>query len=138
MVKYPRPNTHAPDFGVRVLSEEALRCGEGVVINDICATVNVDGHDFPPVGRFDLRTNVSLVDFIAAPSGFLGGIAGLPSGHKVSPDGHGGPLPYHVQWQRQGKWDEARELLTPIYGWFTEGFDTADVRETKALLGELS
>jgi predicted ATPase len=41
-------------------------------------------------------------------------------------------------WQRQGKRDEARELLTPLYGWFTEGFDTADLQEAKALLQELS
>lgn len=41
-------------------------------------------------------------------------------------------------WQRQGKGDEARELLAPIYGWFTEGFDTADLREAKMLLEELS
>jgi predicted ATPase len=41
-------------------------------------------------------------------------------------------------WQRQGKRDEARRLLAPIYGWFTEGFDTADLQEAKALLEELS
>jgi predicted ATPase len=41
-------------------------------------------------------------------------------------------------WQHQGKPGEARELLAPIYGWFTEGFDTADLREAKALLEELS
>jgi predicted ATPase len=41
-------------------------------------------------------------------------------------------------WQQQGKRDEARELLTPIYGWFTEGFDTADLREAKALLEALA
>jgi alkanesulfonate monooxygenase len=41
-------------------------------------------------------------------------------------------------WQRQNKQDEARELLTPIYGWFTEGFDTADLQEAKALLEELA
>jgi tetratricopeptide (TPR) repeat protein len=40
-------------------------------------------------------------------------------------------------WQRQGKRDEARRLLAPIYGWFTEGFDTADLREAKALLETL-
>jgi TOMM system kinase/cyclase fusion protein len=40
-------------------------------------------------------------------------------------------------WQRQGKCAEARELLTPIYGWFTEGFDTADLQEAKALLEAL-
>ena len=40
-------------------------------------------------------------------------------------------------WQRQGKRDEAHELLAPIYGWFTEGFDTADLQEARALLDEL-
>jgi predicted ATPase len=39
-------------------------------------------------------------------------------------------------WQQQGKREEARELLAPIYGWFTEGFDTADLQEAKALLDE--
>jgi predicted ATPase len=41
-------------------------------------------------------------------------------------------------WQRQGRRTEARELLAPIYGWFTEGFDIADLQEAKALLGELA
>ena len=41
-------------------------------------------------------------------------------------------------WQQQGKWTEAHELLGPIYGWFTEGFDTADLQEATALLEELS
>jgi predicted ATPase len=41
-------------------------------------------------------------------------------------------------WQRQAKRAEARELLAPVYGWFTEGFDTADLQEAKALLEELS
>jgi predicted ATPase len=40
-------------------------------------------------------------------------------------------------WQQQGKRLEARELLAPVYGWFTEGFDTADLQEAKALLEEL-
>jgi predicted ATPase len=40
-------------------------------------------------------------------------------------------------WQNQGKRDEALELLAPVYGWFTEGFDTADLVGTKALLDEL-
>jgi predicted ATPase len=41
-------------------------------------------------------------------------------------------------WQRQGKRTEARELLAPVYGWFTEGFDTADLQEAKALIDELA
>jgi len=41
-------------------------------------------------------------------------------------------------WQQQGKKDEAHALLADIYGWFTEGFDTKDLQEAKALLDELS
>jgi predicted ATPase len=41
-------------------------------------------------------------------------------------------------WQQQGKRAEAHALLAPIYGWFTEGFDTADLQEAKALLDELA
>jgi hypothetical protein len=41
-------------------------------------------------------------------------------------------------WQQQGKRTEAYDLLAPAYGWFTEGFDTADLHEAKALLEELS
>jgi predicted ATPase len=37
-------------------------------------------------------------------------------------------------WQRQGKWEEAHELLAPIYGWFTEGFDTTDLQEANVLV----
>ena len=40
-------------------------------------------------------------------------------------------------WQQQGRHAEARDLLAPIYGWFTEGFDTADLQEAKALLEAL-
>jgi len=40
-------------------------------------------------------------------------------------------------WQQQGKQAEARALLAPVYGWFTEGFDTVDLQEAKALLEEL-
>ena len=41
-------------------------------------------------------------------------------------------------WRDQGKRDEARELLAPVYGWFTEGFDTRDLKEAQALLDELT
>jgi predicted ATPase len=41
-------------------------------------------------------------------------------------------------WQKQGRVDEARQMLAEIYGWFTEGFDTPDLKEAKALLEELS
>ena len=41
-------------------------------------------------------------------------------------------------WQQQGKRQEAHDLLAPVYGWFTEGFDTADLQEAKALLDALA
>jgi class 3 adenylate cyclase/predicted ATPase len=41
-------------------------------------------------------------------------------------------------WQKQGRHQEAHDLLTPVYGWFTEGFDTADLKDAKALLDELA
>jgi hypothetical protein len=50
------------------------------------------------------------------------------------------PTPDHDRapmWQLQGKRAEARELLAPIYSWFTEGFDTPDLQEAKALLEDL-
>ena len=40
-------------------------------------------------------------------------------------------------WQEQGKRQEAHDLLAPVYGWFTEGFDTADLQDAKALLDAL-
>jgi predicted ATPase len=40
-------------------------------------------------------------------------------------------------WQQQGKRQEAHHLLAPVYGWFTEGFDTADLKDAKALLDTL-
>jgi len=40
-------------------------------------------------------------------------------------------------WQQQGKKEDARRMLAEIYRWFTEGFDTADLKEAKALLEDL-
>jgi predicted ATPase len=41
-------------------------------------------------------------------------------------------------WRDQGKRDEAREILATVYGWFTEGFDTLDLKQAKALLDVLT
>ena len=41
-------------------------------------------------------------------------------------------------WRSQGKPLQARELLGPVYGWFTEGFDTLDLKQAKALLDDLA
>ena len=40
-------------------------------------------------------------------------------------------------WRDQGKREDARDLLAPVYGWFTEGFNTRDLKEAKALLDQL-
>ena len=41
-------------------------------------------------------------------------------------------------WRDQGKRDQARDLLAPVYGWFTEGFDTRDLKDANALLDQLT
>jgi predicted ATPase len=41
-------------------------------------------------------------------------------------------------WRDQGRRQQAHDLLDPIFGWFTEGFDTLDLKEAKALLNELA
>jgi predicted ATPase len=41
-------------------------------------------------------------------------------------------------WRHQGKPQQARELLAPVYNWFTEGFDTRDLKEAKTLLEQLA
>jgi len=41
-------------------------------------------------------------------------------------------------WQAQGKAQQARELLAPVHGWFSEGFETRDLQEAKALVEELA
>jgi predicted ATPase len=56
---------------------------------------------------------------------------------KQSPENYA-PHEHARLWRDQGKRDEARELLAPVYGWFTEGFDTRDLKEAKALLEELA
>ncbi len=50
-------------------------------------------------------------------------------------DEHSDPLRL---WQSQDKRQDAYELLAPVYEWFTEGFDTADLKEAKALLEDLA
>ena len=51
---------------------------------------------------------------------------------------HGDTMSMARLWRDQGKVRQARELLAPVYGWFTEGFDTRDLKEAKAVLDELA
>jgi hypothetical protein len=55
-----------------------------------------------------------------------------------SPRGAYEPMPPDFNGDQQGARTQARDLLALIYGWFTEGFETADLKETKALLDEFS
>ena len=55
----------------------------------------------------------------------------------MSSPGPTAPLSLARLWRDQGKPQQARELLAPVYGWFTEGFDTLDLKEAKVLLEEL-
>jgi hypothetical protein len=60
----------------------------------------------------------------------------------VTYSGWGGELRAAISlaplWRSQGKPQQARELLAPVYGWFTEGHDTLDLKEAKVLLEELA
>jgi predicted ATPase len=57
---------------------------------------------------------------------------GSPANNRPSP-GNSAPPSLARLWRDQGKVGEARELLAPVYGWFSEGFDTRDLKEAKAL-----
>jgi hypothetical protein len=65
--------------------------------------------------------------------------------HRSQSEGRAGKADYSWHppsmarlWRDQGKRDEARDLLAPVYGWFTEGFDALDLKQAKALLDELA
>ena len=62
----------------------------------------------------------------------------LPSGTTLPTPSEICCRPAVPVWRDQGKPQQARELLAPVYGWFTEGFDTRDLKEAKALLEELA
>jgi predicted ATPase len=83
-----------------------------------------------------LRTETGPVGFVGHPKRY----AKWPMSHGV---GRGtafinfrGAMSMARLWRDHGKGD-ARELLAPVYGWFTEGFDTRDLKEAKTLLDEL-
>ena len=71
-------------------------------------------------------------DFIAGPSG----AQSLKTPLKRHSNTRRRP-PLARLWQSQGKRLEAYDLLAPVYGWFTEGFDTADLKDAKSLFEEL-
>jgi predicted ATPase len=72
------------------------------------------------------------------------GQASLQQAIRIAQDQHAKSLELRAArdlarlWGEQGRRAEARDLLAPVYGWFTEGFDTPDLKEAKALLAELT
>ena len=61
-----------------------------------------------------------------------------PEINKPSPSNSAAATSLARLWQQQGKRQEAHDLLAPVYDWFTEGFDTADLQDAKALLDDVS
>jgi hypothetical protein len=76
--------------------------------------------------------------FDPAPQGFLLGRATVSGGQGALLLKLRAATSLARLWRHQGKRDEARDLLAPVYGWFTEGFDTRDLKEARALLDELA
>ena len=74
---------------------------------------------------------------VSACQPFLSGVGGASLRHRSLDFSESGP-PTMDCIISQGKTNEARDLLAPLYGWFTEGFDTTDLQDAKALLDELS
>ena len=62
----------------------------------------------------------------------------LPSVNSRTGVGEASSIRLARLWRNQGKPEQAGELLAPVYGWCTEGFDTRDLKEAKALLKELT
>jgi hypothetical protein len=112
-----------------------------------------------PVGSMQSKRLATHANYLITPAPFLfsnsgGGLAGLGTGFSLAVFLFIGwessaPLAVDAETPRrniprallrrdQCKCAEARDLLAPIYGWFTEGFDTLDLKEAKALLDELA
>ena len=85
-----------------------------------------------------MRRRDSRALFVVLVLGLLGPSLARARTHVVQPgDSTRAALSLARLWQSQGQHTAARHLLEEIYGWFTEGFDTADLQEAKALLAEL-
>ena len=87
--------------------------------------------------RGELRRNGPVGDRAAAEQSFLEALV-VAQGQQAKSLELRAATSLARLWHDQGKRDEARELLAPVYGWFTEGFDTLDLKQAKALLDELA
>jgi TOMM system kinase/cyclase fusion protein len=132
-------------YGLGLLADEYGKMGqvkEGLVLLDeALALVNKTGERWPEAELHRLKGELLLLlsadNLTEAEGCFHLALDVARRQHTKSLELRAG-MSLSRLWQQQGQRDEALELLAPIYGWFTEGFDTADLQEAKALLEELS
>ena len=127
------------------VANACARCGnvdDGLsAVEEGLATMRTGGEHFslPEIhrikGKLLLASSVDLKD--AAETAF-GEALSLARAQQAKPLELRAATSMARLWRSQGKPQQARELLAPVYGWFTEGFDTRDLKEAKALLEELA
>ena len=111
------------------------------VIDQVLSICNVNTERFVEAELYRLKARVLLLS--KEPSGSIDSQSLLDKALTIARSQSARSLELRAArdladlWRGQGKRDEARDLLAPVYGWFTEGFDTLDLKEAKALLDEL-
>jgi adenylate cyclase len=133
---------HAHSWACAWLAEAYLKVGRAsdaaALIDEVLAFVGPDGQHFWDAELYRLRGQARLAtDAAAAERDYLRAIDTARTQEGKSLELRAATSLARL-WQGQGKREEARALLAPVYGWFTEGFDTRDLREAKALLDELT
>ena len=135
---------HVPLFMARQAETEAVRghfnSGLAIVDDAICLSERTRHHSFDAElhrVRGETLLRVNRADPNAAEAAFVRAIE-IARGQHTKTFELRAAMSMARLWRDQGKREEARELLAPVYGWFTEGFDTRDLKEAKALLEELA
>jgi predicted ATPase len=122
------------------LAEAALEAADyreaDAALVDAFAIVEGKGERIWEAELFRLRGELKSADPVEAEADFRRAIEVARSQHARSLELRA-TMSLARLLDRQGKRDEARTMLAQIYGWFTEGFDTADLKDAKALLDEL-
>ena len=85
----------------------------------------------------EIALSSPIRDWRARRKVFRASACGRTSTTRPNPENLRAAMSLARLWRDQGKLQQARELLAPVYGWFTEGFDTRDLKEAKKLLDEL-
>jgi predicted ATPase len=126
------------------LAEDEAQAGEPeaalATVDGVIADSEGSGQRWFTAETHRIRGEILLkrdpVDVAAAEKAFLTAIA-IAQRQKARSFELRGAVSMARLWRDQGKRDEARELLAPVYGWFNEDFDTMDLKEAKALLDKL-